>query len=75
MEIYCDTHGNSGVSAFEVGNDFIIVHFTKGGMYLYNYSKTGAYHVNNMIRLARTGNGLNGYINLNTKDTYARKIA
>ncbi len=75
MEIYCDTHGDSGVSAFEVGTDFIIVRFTKGGTYLYNCSKTGAYHVNNMIRLARIGNGLNGYINLNTKHMYARKIA
>ena len=74
MEIYCDTHGDSGVSAFEVGYDFIIVRFTKGGMYLYNYSKTGSHHVNNMIRLARTGNGLNGYINLNAKYSYARKI-
>ena len=75
MEFYRNTHGNSGVSAFEVGNDFIIVRFAKGGMYLYNYSKTGFYHVNNMIRLARTGNGLNGYINLNVKYSYARKIA
>lgn len=75
MEIYCDTHGDSGVSAFEVGSDFIIVRFTKGDTYLYNYLTTGSYHVNNMIRLARMGNGLNGYINLNTKSTYARKIA
>ena len=75
MEVYRDIHGDSGVSAFEVGDDSIIVRFTKGGMYLYNYSKTGTYHVNNMIRLARTGNGLNGYISLNAKHTYARKIA
>ena len=75
MEIYCDTHGDSGVSAFKVGTDFIIVRFTKGGTYLYDYFTTGSYHVNNMIRLARLGNGLNGYINLNAKHTYARKIA
>ncbi len=75
MEFYRNTYGSSGVSAFEVGNDFIIVRFAKGSMYLYNYSKTGSYHVNNMIRLARTGNGLNGYINLNAKHSYARKIA
>ena len=75
MENYCDTRGDSGVSAFEVGADFIIVRFTKGDTYLYDYFTTGSYYVNNMIRLARLGNGLNGYINLNTKHSYARKIA
>ena len=75
MEKYRDIDGNSGISAYEVGDDFIIVRFKKGGMYLYNYFTTGSCHVNNMIRLARLGNGLNGYINLNTKHFYARKIA
>ena len=75
MENYCDTRGDSGVSAFEVGADFIIVRFTKGGTYLYDYFTTGSYHVNNMIRLARLGNGLNGYINLNIEHASARKIA
>lgn len=75
MEIYRDIDGNSGVSAYEVGNDFIIVQFTKGGKYLYNYSITGSNHVQHMISLARTGNGLNGYINRYAKHSYARKIA
>jgi len=75
MEKYRDIGGNSGISAYEVGDDFIIVCFAKGGTYLYNYFTTGSYHVNNMIRLARLGNGLNGYINLNIKHSYARKIA
>lgn len=75
MERYRDIGGNSGISAYEVGDDFIIVRFTKGSMYLYNYSITGSNHVNKMIELARMGNGLNGYINLNAKHTYARKIA
>ena len=42
MEIYCDTHGDSGVSAYEVGTDFIIVRFMKGDTYLYNYFTTGS---------------------------------
>ena len=75
MEKYRDIDGNSGISTYEVGDDFIIVCFAKGGVYLYDYFTTGSYHVNNMIRLARMGNGLNGYINLNAKHTYARKIA
>lgn len=75
MEKYRDIGGNSGISAYEVGNDFIIVRFKKGGMYLYNYSTTGSNHVNKLIELARIGDGLNGYINLNTKYAYARKIA
>ncbi|CAM3462863.1 hypothetical protein GCM10016272_05710 [Psychrobacter glaciei] len=75
MEKYRDIGGNSGISAYEIGDDFIIVCFAKGGVYLYDYFTTGSYHVNNMVRLARMGNGLNGYINLNAKYTYARKIA
>jgi len=75
MEKYRDIGGNSGISEYEIGDDFIIVYFAKGGVYLYDYFTTGSYHVNNMMRLARMGNGLNGYINLNAKYTYARKIA
>ncbi|WP_413519714.1 hypothetical protein [Psychrobacter glacincola] len=75
MEKYRDIGGNSGISAYEVGDDFIIVRFKKGGMYLYNYSITGSSHVNKMVELARIGNGLNGYMNLNIEHASARKIA
>ena len=75
MKKYCDIDGNSGISAYEVGDDFVIVCFAKGGMYLYNYSITGSNHVNKMIELARIGNGLNRYINLNIEHASARKIA
>lgn len=75
MEIYRDIDGNSSVSAYEIGNDFIIVQFTKGGKYLYTYSVSGPNHVQNMISLARAGNGLNAYINRYVKHAYARKIA
>ena len=73
MEKYSDISGKSGISAYEVGDDFIIVRFTKGAIYLYNYSVTGSNHVKEMIELARIGSGLNRYINLNTKYAYARK--
>ena len=75
MEKYRNSSGKSGVNAFEVGNDFIVVQFTKGGTYLYNYAKTGSYHVDEMVKLARTGCGLNGYINSNVKYSYAQKMA
>lgn len=75
MEKYRDISGNSGISAYEFGDEFITVRFTKGGMYLYNYSITGSNHVKKMIKLAKMGNGLNRYINLNTRYAYARKIA
>jgi len=75
MEKYRDIGGNSGISSYEIGDDFIIVCFAKGGVYLYDYSVTGSNHVNKMIELARIGSGLNRYINLNTKYSYARKTA
>lgn len=75
MKIYRDIDGDSGVSAYEIGNYFIIVQFTKGDTYLYNYSVTGFNHVQHMINLARTGNGLNGYINRYAKYACAKKLA
>lgn len=74
MEKYRNIGGKFGISAYEFGDDFIIVCFAKGGMYLYNYSVTGSNHVKKMIELAKIGSGLNRYINLNTKYAYARKI-
>lgn len=73
MERYNDLGGNSGVSAFEIGADFIRVEFERDGRYLYDYATTGAEHVENMKTLARTGQGLGTYITQNVRNAFALK--
>jgi hypothetical protein len=71
MERYRNSGGDSGVSSYEVGADYIIVKFT-GTLrpYRYSYWKAGQYHVENMKRLAQSGSGLNSYINRYVKKLY-----
>lgn len=71
MQRYRNLNGDSGVYAFEVGNNYIRVQFTGNSReYTYSYSKAGAYHVEQMKMLALKGMGLNSYINRHVKDLY-----
>ena len=70
MKRYRNSNGDSGVAAYEVGEDYILVKFSKGGTYSYSYRKAGERHVDEMKRLAQRGSGLNTYINKNVKNLY-----
>lgn len=74
MEIYKDLNGDSGVTAFEIGSDFIIVRFSFNSEYLYNYASAGKENIEAMKKLAKTGDGLNSYINKHVKKLYAKKL-
>jgi hypothetical protein len=74
MKPYADINGDSGVVAYDYGDDWIIVEFGKGGKYKYDYNKPGAHDVEEMKRLADTGDGLNAYININVRSNYAAKL-
>ncbi len=72
MERYKNSGGNSGVSTYEIGSDYIIVKFI-GNSKIYRYSYTGgagSHHVENLKQLARKGSGLNAYIMKYVKDKY-----
>ena len=74
MERYANRRGDSGVSAYEIGLEYIRVKF-KGTLKIYQYSysgKAGQRHVDNMKSLAIKGSGLNSYINLHVKFKYDR---
>lgn len=73
MERYGNVGGDSGVTAYESGADFIRVQFSDGGMYLYTYGVTGRERVDRMKQLASSGQGLNSYINKTVRKAYARK--
>jgi len=75
MTDYQNLSGSSGVSAFEIGDDFIKVQFQDGGVYMYNYSSTGEGCIETMKELAKEGEGLNTFINQNVKKKYAYKLS
>lgn len=64
MERYADKSGDSGVTAFEIGVDFIIVVFKSStSPYKYTYATAGSAAIETMKQLARAGQGLQTYIN------------
>ena len=74
MERYKDLDGDSGVHSYEIGDGCIVVRFEKGGKYKYTDEKPGKEHVDEMQRLAASGNGLNAYINKHVRKNYAEKL-
>lgn len=71
MERYRNFGGNSGVHSFEIGTDYILVKFFETvRIYRYSYQRAGMNHVENMKRLAISGNGLNSYINKFVRNLY-----
>lgn len=71
MERYRNSGGDSGVSSYEIGADYIRVKFSGSfRTYRYSYRKAGQQHVETMKRLARGGSGLNSYINRFVKNLY-----
>jgi len=71
MERYRNSGGDSGVSAYEIGSDYILVKFSgTARTYRYSYRKAGQNHVENLKRLAQNGSGLNSYINQFVKFKY-----
>jgi hypothetical protein len=70
MEHYRNLGRTSGVSAFEIGLDYIQVKFSTGAVYSYSYRKAGSGHVEQMKALAKRGFGLNSYINKYVKFSY-----
>jgi hypothetical protein len=74
MEQYKNLGGDSGVTAFEIGDGSITVYFNDGSQYLYTNQSAGPGNITEMQRLARAGQGLNSFINRVVKHGYARKL-
>ncbi|MBZ0095836.1 MAG: hypothetical protein K8H75_10785 [Sulfuricella sp.] len=62
MKAYRDINGDSGISAYDCGDDWINVQFKGGNTYEYQASKIGQMHITAMKALADAGDGLNSYI-------------
>lgn len=74
MRPYEDSSHESGVSAYEFGDDFIAVRFKSGEVYVYDYRSTGRAAVEKMKRLAESGRGLSTYISREVRENYATKL-
>lgn len=77
MTNYRNLSGKSGVVAYEIGENHIVVEFSSGRQTHYKYIKNsvGSVHLEKLKELARAGHGLNSYIMLNeeVKNSYESK--
>ncbi len=64
MQGYANNGGDSGVSGYEYGDDYIIIEFKEGKnrFYKYTYLSAGRSAVDQMKNLADVGHGLNSYV-------------
>lgn len=60
----------SGVKAYQIGIDYILVKFDSYITYKYSYKRAGQFKVEKMKMLAIRGKGLNSYINIHAKYSY-----
>jgi len=74
MEVYKNLGGSSGVSSYEIGDDNIIVEFSDGARYLYNYISPGRMDVEKMKALAVSGRGLNSFISRVIRKRFADRL-
>jgi len=74
MTPYRDWDHDSGIRAYEIGEACIDVEFKDGHVYRYSYLRPGRAEVEHMAGLARSGEGLNGYINRVVRKRYERKL-
>ena len=65
----------SGVVAYRIGRDFIVLKYRDGGIYVYNYNRPGREHVEQMKQLAISGKGLTTYINQYVRGAYAFQLS
>jgi hypothetical protein len=70
MAKYLNRSGESGIMAYEIGDDYIKIQFKTGSVYSYSYGIAGNINVENMKILATSGSGLNSYIIKNVKKLY-----
>jgi hypothetical protein len=73
METYKNCSGKSGVTFFEIGEDFIDIKFKDDFIYQYNKLKPGKQKIEIMKRLAKKGEGLSTFISQQIGNDYFSK--
>ena len=75
MQRYQSANQNTGVIAYQIMPDEIIIKFRDGSVYLYTTASTGKQHINQMQNLAKKGEGLTTYINQHVRENYHQKLS
>jgi hypothetical protein len=76
MKPYKNLNGDSGVTHYEIGEDYIGIKFAgKPTVYLYSNAKVGKTHIDKMKTLAVKGRGLGTYISQHSivKNNYEKR--
>ena len=63
MREYGNGNGNSGITGYEIGTDYIDIEFRNAKVYRYKEANIGRLNFLNMIVAAIIGSGLNSFIN------------
>ncbi|GAA5644987.1 MULTISPECIES: hypothetical protein [Vibrio] len=73
MRMYRDITNDPSIRGYEIGDDYITV-WLEGDVRpsTYKYDRAGRQHVERMKQLAKSGNGLNAYIQHFVKFDYDR---
>lgn len=64
----------SGVVAYRIERDAIVIRFQNDETYRYTYERPGRFEVEKMKRLAEAGKGLASYISRFVGERYAEKL-
>jgi hypothetical protein len=74
MQPYKNVSGESGIVAFERGDNYIDIEFNGGSRYRYDYRVPGRREVETMKRLAQRGEDLATFINKYIRERFAKKL-
>jgi len=74
MQPYKNHNRDTGVVAYETGDNGIAVKFRDGSVYLYTIESAGPTAIKKMKSLAKKGEGLTTYINQHVRERYEKKI-
>lgn len=72
---YKDISGGGGITGYQFVPNGIILQFKHKDLYLYDNSKPGENHVQQMKILAKKGKGLTTYVNQHVRENYKRKLS
>ena len=74
MNYYRNLGKNSGIRAYQIATNGLVVQFSDGSVYEYTYSSAGREAIDKMKILAKQGLGLNSYINKKVRKLYSRRL-
>ena len=66
---------DSGIKAYEIASSHTDVQFKDGAVYRYTAVSAGRANLDRIVLLARSGDGLNQFINRAVRNRYSERLA